>query len=143
MLHSHPIVLDAIEVSRTRLQDRLIVAFAIDLRHVEWRPGEIAETTATVCSPDVAGSFVRLAADAAGPGYGSRDALLESRAEIPLNAVGRRHLEDAAGGFFVVAVEMRAAARTAARVSQRIPTLTVQVRERGLHASSSRNRAAA
>ena len=143
MVHPNPIVLDAIEVSRTRLQNRLIVAFAIDLTRVEWRRGAIADTTVTVCSPDMPGSFVRLAADAAGPAYGSRDAVLGSRADIPLNAVARRDLEQAAGGFFVVAVEMRAPVRRAGPPAQRIAKLTVQVRERGLEASSSPNRAAA
>jgi hypothetical protein len=138
MLRVHPVVpvvLDAIELSRTRLTHRVVVSCAVDLREVQWRSGEIVDATLTVCNTGAADGAVRLSA-AGGPAYTSRNPA--SPGDIPLNAIGLRELAQAAGGFFLVDVEMRSAARDDVPPPPRIAGLTVHVR-----AVSSRTRAAA
>ena len=45
-MQTHAVVFDAFEVSRTRVDDRLIATFAFDLRGVAWQPGPVASASA-------------------------------------------------------------------------------------------------
>jgi hypothetical protein len=132
-----PVVLGAIELSRTRLSDRVVVSCAVDLREVQWRPAEIIDATVTVRDAGGQDGAVRLSA-ADGPAYVNRRAASVSTGEFPLNAIGLRELTRASGGFFFVDVEMRTPERADAPSLPRIAGLTVHMR-----AVSSRARAAA
>ena len=104
MLRVDPVALDAIEVSRTRLNNRVLVSCAVDLRQVHWRSGEIADATVTLCNAGSDSGVVRLAASAL------------------------RELTDAAGGFFLVDLELRGTAREDPPSMPRVAAVTVYPR---------------
>ena len=97
------VVFDAFEVSRTRVDDRLIATFAFDLRDVAWQPGAVAVASARLRpSAGAAAESVLLHAECAGSAYAVPEPRHVRRdGEIALNRAARRDLERAAGGFFL------------------------------------------
>ena len=66
-MQTHALVFDALAVSRTRVDDRLIATFAFDLRGVAWQPGAVAGASARLRpSAGAAAESVLLHAECAG-----------------------------------------------------------------------------